>query len=572
MENRIILPIKLLLLIPFILFTFIYSKQYIQLLLISFVIIISYKHFFKLLPLYLITIFFSYSFYNLGATYIPKSYHLYKKNQIINLELNNSSDLDKICYFYGINRNLKLNIEIKKNAKWQKVLETNPNVLSFQWQCKKINIKNVKNMRFISKKGFAELRELRLFHKNTLIPYFTLNNKINDEQYIKTTKKYLYNMIFDETYVPLTSYEIINGIYPLYENTHPLLGEQIIAISIKLFGMNPFGWRFASVIFGAFFIIVIYYFSLYLFNNTLYAFTSAYLMLYSFMHFTLSRVGLIDTFGAFFTLCSFWLLLIFIKKQKLIWLFLSSVFYGLASSVKWVAALSALGYIAIAIYLILSHYPLRKKFQKYKLIAYGILNYALVSPIIYLLSFFYIYIHSNFTSIIKYQINMFNYHKNLSATHPYSSPWWSWPLDIKPLCTYRNIQGDVFSSITIFGNPAIFWISIVSLIYLFYSFTKKANIEKAIIIFGFISLYLPYIFVNRIMFIYHYYYAIPFVILAIVYSIKEFLSKYNKLYILWGYLTLNTSLFLMFYPVLSGYEVNQNYIRTYLKWLSSWWL
>ena len=75
------------------------------------------------------------------------------------------------------------------------------------------------------------------------------------------------------------------------------------------------------------------------------------------------------------------------------------------------------------------------------------------------------------------------------------------------------------------------------------------------------------------MFIYHYYYAVPFLILAIVYGAKDFLEYYPKYSIvLWVYLTIVAGLFLLFYPVLSGYEVPKTYVDNVLLWLNSWWL
>jgi len=79
--------------------------------------------------------------------------------------------------------------------------------------------------------------------------------------------------------------------------------------------------------------------------------------------------------------------------------------------------------------------------------------------------------------------------------------------------------------------------------------------------------------VGRLMFIYHYYYAVPFIILAILYGIRDFLNYYPKYSILlWIYLGLVAGLFLAFYPVLSGYEVPKTYVDNFLIWFPGWWL
>ena len=114
---------------------------------------------------------------------------------------------------------------------------------------------------------------------------------------------------------------------------------------------------------------------------------------------------------------------------------------------------------------------------------------------------------------------------------------------------------------------------VVAMVYLSYVAIKKRTLEATFILFAFLSLYAPYIFIGRIMFIYHYYYAVPFLILSIVYGAKDFLEYYPKQSILlWIYLAIVAGLFLLFYPVLSGYEVPKAYVDNVLLWLPSWWL
>jgi dolichyl-phosphate-mannose--protein O-mannosyl transferase len=281
-----------------------------------------------------------------------------------------------------------------------------------------------------------------------------------------------------------------------------------------------------------------------------------------------ARISIIDTFGTSFVLISYYLLYRFIVKQRLMWLLMSGVFFGLASAIKWSAVFSSLGFLAIAIYLILK-YPLKADFRGYRLILYGILSYVVIGLGVYYLTFYMIMENNSFHDIIKYQIDMYNYHTQLKATHPYSSPWWSWIIDYRPMCYYRNIVGGQFSSITAFGNPAIFWVGILAILYLIYSGLIKGKVEAIFILFAFLGLYLPYIFVGRLMFIYHFYYAVPFMIIGIIYLSKELIEKEMLMYL---YLLIVIALFLMYYPVLSGYQVYKWYVDNCLVWFNGWWL
>jgi dolichyl-phosphate-mannose--protein O-mannosyl transferase len=168
---------------------------------------------------------------------------------------------------------------------------------------------------------------------------------------------------------------------------------------------------------------------------------------------------------------------------------------------------------------------------------------------------------------------MFNYHTEVASAHPYGSAWWTWLADYRPMCYYREQSSGMHSSVTAFGNPAIFWMGIPALFYLVYKMFKKTRLEASFILLAFLGLYLPYAFVGRQMFIYHFYYAVPFMMLAITYMLKDamkYFPEYRKYYFL--YLAAVAGLFLVFYPVLSGYEVPKAYVDYVLKWFPGWWL
>ncbi len=522
----------------------------------------------------LIALYFVYAFHYLGSTQTAQSYEVYNyKNTLSTINFTKKTKLDKVCMHLGINKNSKISFNYKEKNSWKKLLTIPQSVTSFQWICHDVNV-TTQNIRFTLLEGQVMINELRFEYDGQDISFNTSKTLLNDETNIKISKSYYNGTVFDEIYHARTAYEIMRDIYPVYENTHPYLGKLLIIPGIKLFGMTPFGWRFTNVLFGALFIFVIYYFALKLFNKPLYAFVASFLMTHSFMHLTQSRLGLIDTFGVLFVLVSYYFLYVFIKKQTLSWLLLSGVFFGLASAVKWSAVFASLGFVAIALYLLISHYPLKKQFQGYKLILYGILSYGILSLLLYALTFYDIYLKTgSFKAIWDYQVNMLAYHSHLVAQHPYSSPWWSWPLNMKPMCAYRHIEGTTFSSITMFGNPAIFWLGLLAIFYLIYVFIKRRTLEGALLLFAFLALYLPYAFVGRLMFMYHYYYAVPFLILAIIYGIRDFLDSYPKQSILlWIYLAVVAGLFLAFYPVLSGYEVPKSYVDNFLIWFPTWWL
>jgi dolichyl-phosphate-mannose--protein O-mannosyl transferase len=83
--------------------------------------------------------------------------------------------------------------------------------------------------------------------------------------------------------------------------------------------------------------------------------------------------------------------------------------------------------------------------------------------------------------------------------------------------------------------------------------------------------YIPWIFITRSSYIYHYFSIVPFLILSIVYIIKIFVDNYPKGKVLaYIYLGLVFALFVLYYPGLSGLEVPVEYMG-YMKWFGTWY-
>jgi len=567
--------------IPLILFLLIYTNHVWLVVILSVFLVCNTQRFiekgdFIKVPLVAILTasFLIYAFVNLGSTTNPQTFKtLNQKSAFSTFKFKQVSKIDKVCYYIGIDKNVKFELSLAKDKTWEQFYKYDKNFpFSYRWNCIDVNATTHEVLLAVTQ-GEMMLNEIRFFNQKKLIPFNSESKMLNDEPNSKIDTTFKEGMYFDEIYHGRTAFEILNDI-PVYETTHPYLGKIIIGGGIELFGMSPYGWRFMNVIFGAFFIFVTYYFALLMFKKREFAFATAFLTLYSFMHFVQARIALIDTFGVLFVIISYYFLYRFIIKQELKWLLTSGLFYGLASAVKWSAVFSSLGFLAISIFLLLSKYPLKKEFAGYRLILYGLLSYAVVAVAVYLLSFTELYLKTgSFYSIIEYQINMYKYHSSLVGTHAYSSDWWSWLLDMKPMSYYRHIEDGIFSSIDCFGNPAIFWTGIVAILYLIYVSIRKRVLEAVFILFAFLALYLPYIFISRLMFIYHFYYAVPFLIFAIVYMLKDIMSEREKTEIIYFlFLAIVAILFLMFYPVLSGYGVPKTYVDNYLVWFNGWWL
>jgi dolichyl-phosphate-mannose--protein O-mannosyl transferase len=110
-----------------------------------------------------------------------------------------------------------------------------------------------------------------------------------------------------------------------------------------------------GVIFATLMIPFIYVLGKKLFETWIGGFTSAFLLTFDFMHFTMARMATTDTFLVFFSLASQLFFLIYLKdvlkngwKAPVLPLFLAILFFTLGFSTKWVVFY---GFIAQLVFL-----------------------------------------------------------------------------------------------------------------------------------------------------------------------------------------------------------------------------
>ena len=83
------------------------------------------------------------------------------------------------------------------------------------------------------------------------------------------------------------------------------------------------------------------------------------------------------------------------------------------------------------------------------------------------------------------------------------------------------------------------------------------------------SLWLPYAFIGRVMFLYHFFPVLPFMMLSIVKLFSDIEEKYKINYLIPTYMIFVILFFIIYYPVVSGTEVSIDYINN-LRLFSSW--
>lgn len=396
---------------------------------------------------------------------------------------------------------------------------------------------------------------------------------------------YYDQMMFDEVYHARTAYEFINN-YSIYETTHPPLGKIIMESGIKLFGMNPFGWRFMSAIFGILLIPMTFALAYAITGKRKETYITTILMSVGFMNYTLSRIGTIDIIVAVFILLMFYFMILYVKhisegvftRNQIIRLLLCGVSMGLAIATKWTGIYAAAGIAIMFFYSLYGYYKehpskdMIKELSRLGLFCVGV--FILIPAIFYVVSY-YEFVQSYpekglIQSVIDNNKYIFTYHSGAKDKHNYESEWYQWIIDYRPLLDSRTNFGDKISIVSTFTNPLICFAGIIALIDNIYLWRNRNNKNAGMLVIAYFSVLLPWLMVHRTVFIYQYF--VPGIILVLMLG-NSFSYRGNKNKKAWiGYAVLTALavlLFIYFYPVISGQAISVEHAKD-LQWFSSW--
>lgn len=406
---------------------------------------------------------------------------------------------------------------------------------------------------------------------------------IDEQSLVQCPPTYMSETFFDEIYYVRTAENYLKLQQP-YEWTHPPLGKFIIASGILVFGYNPFGWRIMGVVFATLMITLIYILGKELFGTWIGAFASAFLLTFDFMVFTMGRMATVDTYVVFFSLASQLFFLIYVKnvlkngwKTSVLPLLLAVLFFALGFSTKWLVLYGFLGQLAILLALRLKEVIKPKDGLSAKISAFfnrpffQLYFFLLLAILVYFLTYIPDMLAGrSLVDVLQLQGSMYIYHSTLNATHPFASSWWTWPLMLRPLWLYASyLPANIVSTIVLMGNPAVWWVGFAFLILAVEEAVRSKDFACIFITVLFFFQWLPYVFISRITFIYHFYVNVPFLCLATAYFLNKYWSrKWGKATAL-AYFAGVVVLFWLFYPAISGTPTPTSSIDS-LKWLGSW--
>lgn len=414
--------------------------------------------------------------------------------------------------------------------------------------------------------------------------------------------------VLDEVYFG----KFINTYYTheYYFDIHPPLGKLILAGFAAPFGYQPTSnfdsigtkytdnnyqiLRFLPTLAGALLPLVIFLLALELGLSPIASFFAGILIVFDNGLATQARFILIDSFLLLFGFSS---LLCYLKsrrdKGKLGWLVGAALLAGAAASIKWTGLTFLALIIACEIYSIARHVV--SKYVTWRLVVIFVLPAA-----IYISSF-----AINFSLLTRtgtgdafmspgfqktlvgsqfrtkdnlgtpnfvgkfFELNqqMLSANQRITASHPYSSKWYSWPFMVRPMAYWTGSDG---ASIYFFGNPIVWWGTTAGLIIASLLFIARKSWRKkrflALLLIGYLINLLPFISIGRVMFIYHYMVALIFAILITALLIDQL---EDKLIVITVASSLALAGFIFFAPFTYGLPLSPSALPLRV-WLPSW--
>ncbi len=420
--------------------------------------------------------------------------------------------------------------------------------------------------------------------------------------------------VFDEVHFG----KFISGYFTheYFFDIHPPLGKLLISGMGYLAGFKP-GFSFAEIgqkfpdntylwlrllptLAGVLLPLIIFFLALRLGLSRIAAFSAAMLVVFENALLVQSRFILLDSFLLLFGFSALLAYFKYAQENKIFYLFLSGALAILSLSVKWTGAtflgliiileiikiirdrgrgralkdLIALILLPLAIYfsIFAIHLGLLTKsgpgdafmslgFQK--TLAGSTVNAEGYKPLGLAAKF------------VELNLKMYGANTNLTAGHPYSSKWYSWPLMARPIYYWHeNSLGAAGreSRIYLLGNPIIWWASTAAIIYSLFALAsdtvrrKPKNKTLAFLGGAYLFNLLPFIGITRAMFLYHYMIGLIIAVIALVYFIDKQPGK-NKIFA--ALLVVSFFAFLFFSPLTYGLPLTNSAYHLRV-WFPSW--
>jgi dolichyl-phosphate-mannose-protein mannosyltransferase len=457
--------------------------------------------------------------------------------------------------------------------------------------------------------------------------------------------------IFDETYYAKDAYsllrfgdarsfvegadeKIVEGDLDVFTDqpsfvVHPTVGKWLIALGIRLVGMEPVGWRLATAVAGIITVVIVARAGRRLFRSTLLGSTAGLLLAVDGLSITLSRTAILDGILAMFVVAAFACLLVDrdwararyadwaesgATRSPLFawrpWRLAAGILLGLACGTKWsgLYALAVFGALTIcwefgARRAVEQPSPLRATLLRDGPIAFAtMVGSALV---VYLASWTGWIVGDNgwsrqwaaeqpatglvnlvpdwVRSLWHYHWEMWHFHSGLTAPHDYASDAWGWLLLTRPVsfdyiglergqqdCTADKCSQAVLA----LGTPLLWWGACAALAVCLWMWLSRRDWRAGAILAGVLATWAPWLlFAGRTTFAFYAVTIAPFLVLAVAYILGLILGPADAAPArrMWGAAIAGTYVLIVIVVAAWFYPIHVDATISFQDWLNRMW-
>jgi dolichyl-phosphate-mannose--protein O-mannosyl transferase len=352
---------------------------------------------------------------------------------------------------------------------------------------------------------------------------------------------------------------------------HPPFAKILISLGVRLFGDEPLGWRFMSVIFGALTLVGMYRIAYHLFGeNRKAGWICAILTLFNQLLYVQARIAMLDTFMMAFLAWSLWFFVKAIDPYTFHpkWVQSSGVFMGLAIACKWFALVP---WAMCGLLLFIQCVRMKSKNRFLDLVLY----WGIVPAVVYFATFVpYLWVvrsppYTLGELVTTFQARMLDGQKRVVNTHPYMSQFWDWIIMKRPIWYAFDKEGakqETVRGVILLGNPFLMWGGLVAMGALVLEVLAKRSLQAFLITYFYFGFAFCWIVIPRKVAFYYYYYPAGMMLsLAFTYWI----IKSKRDWPVFVGLGVTLGFFYYFFPILSAIPIAADAFTKWM-WLPSW--
>lgn len=524
-------------------------------------------------------------FFRLGTCDIPQSYVRFEPGDIKSININ-VNDIQSILMWskygaepskliFSVDGNTVCNVDrwmtMWAEYRFENVM-TNSSVLQLEYDGS----------------HYIDIYELAFLDKDgNLMSYGTFDDLdyIHDEAYlIDQSHSVLTSLYFDELlYSDTADHYFVDGL--ILEKSHPPMGKNFIALGVLLFGHNTLGYRFFGAVFGILTLLVMFFLARKILKKNAFALLVTILVFCESMYYVQSRVCAIDIYVLFFILLSYLYMICYaqtnIRRQEIGFLGLSGLCFGMACASKWIGCYAGIG-LAIVFFVAFLHkrkdYSLTRRMDSWMCTLLWCCLFFVIMPItIYVMSYLPMLwkrsdgIVDFFGKVWANQLYMWNWHANyVGDQFNWQSAWYGWPFSVGSFFYFNpslfSARSDFWQFIVLCGNPFIWIGGLISVclcsVYLVKTFVarREVNYTLFVIVVMYVCQYVPWWFIDRPLFIYHYFCAGTISILCLVFVLMKLWQRSTLYKILVGcYAGISSLWFFIMFPFFNGLLISENY-------------